>query len=104
MSKKTGILVLALVIVFIGCSKVILKPEERSLQDKAVIAIEAAKMEIKEAEKIQKSGEMLELFNTAKEKVSTAESFMGISNFEKACWFADQAKEAAGKVRAASKP
>ncbi|OGF45500.1 MAG: hypothetical protein A2231_01080 [Candidatus Firestonebacteria bacterium RIFOXYA2_FULL_40_8] len=104
MSKNIGILALAVIIAFVGCSKVILKPEERSLQDKAVIAIEAAKKEIKEAEKIQKSVEMLELFNTAKEKVTTAESFMGISNFEKACWFADQAKEAAGKVRAAAKP
>jgi len=97
------LMVLFAIIAVIGCSKVILKPEEKGLYDKAVIAIEAAKQEIKDAENTPKTGGQVELFKTAKEKLVTAESFLGISNFEKACSFAEQSRDIAKKAGGTSK-
>lgn len=98
MSRKLVLLVIAAIFTFIGCSKVI-KPADKPLYDKAVAAINAAKIEIKNSEKAPTLKDLLELFNTAKGQLSTAEEYLDKNNFAKAYSTAILAQETARNVR-----
>ncbi len=98
MFNKMGMLVLAAMLVFTGCSKVI-KPADKPLYDRAVAAIETAKKEIKISEQAPTLRDLIELYNIAKGQLSTAEDFLEKNNFLKAYQFAVQAQDSARNVR-----
>ena len=98
MSSRYSLVLILVILLAMGCARVI-KPSDKPLYDKAVAAIEAAKIELKNSEKAPEIKDLTELFNTAKMQLSGAEALLDKNDFSGACESAVKARETARTVR-----